>query len=149
GGIERRGRLQHQALVSEPVRPRTPSALTGTRRDVRTTAEPSRRRARNSHQVPLPSPPLQFRAACLAALGVAALAGCGGGRKSAKAAAARPSPAPAAGQVARSARADSGAPIPLSSLKGRIAFSHDDDVWVAHADGTHARRLTHSRGAEF
>jgi TolB protein len=39
-----------------------------------------------------------------------------------------------------------GGPI---ALHGRIAYSHAGDVWVAHADGTHARRLTHRRGDEF
>jgi TolB protein len=40
-------------------------------------------------------------------------------------------------------------PIALSSLHGRIAFSHGGDVWVANANGTRARRLTRRRGAEF
>jgi len=43
----------------------------------------------------------------------------------------------------------SGRPIARSSLHGRIAFSHGDDIWVANADGTRARRLTHRRGPEF
>jgi Tol biopolymer transport system component len=40
-------------------------------------------------------------------------------------------------------------PIALSSLHGRITFSHGDDIWVANANGTRARRLTHRRGPEF
>ena len=40
-------------------------------------------------------------------------------------------------------------PIALSSLHGRIAYSHGDDVWVANANGTRARRLTRRRGPEF
>src|SRR5690349_18809343 len=39
--------------------------------------------------------------------------------------------------------------ISLSSLRGRIAFTHGDDVWVANADGSHPRRLTHRRGPEL
>lgn len=40
-------------------------------------------------------------------------------------------------------------PIDLASLHGRIAYTHGDDVWVARADGSHPRRLTHRRGPEF
>ena len=40
-------------------------------------------------------------------------------------------------------------PIPLSSLHGRIAFTHGDDVWIADANGSHARRLTHRPGPEL
>jgi Tol biopolymer transport system component len=40
-------------------------------------------------------------------------------------------------------------PVALSSLHGGIAFSHGDDVWVAHANGRRARRLTRRRGPEF
>jgi TolB protein len=40
-------------------------------------------------------------------------------------------------------------PIRLSSLRGRIAFSHNDDIWVADASGAHPRPLTHHRGPEF
>jgi Tol biopolymer transport system component len=40
-------------------------------------------------------------------------------------------------------------PIDLSSLRGQIAYSHGDDVWVARADGTRRRRLTRRPGMEF
>jgi len=40
-------------------------------------------------------------------------------------------------------------PIDLASLRGRIAYTHGGDVWVASADGSHPRRLTHRRGPEF
>jgi TolB protein len=40
-------------------------------------------------------------------------------------------------------------PIALASLRGHIVYSHGGDVWVARADGTHARRVTHRRGDEF
>jgi TolB protein len=40
-------------------------------------------------------------------------------------------------------------PIALSSLHGRITFTHGDDVWVADADGTHPRRLTRRPGPEL
>jgi TolB protein len=40
-------------------------------------------------------------------------------------------------------------PIALSSLRGRIVYSHGDDVWVARADGSRPRRLTHRPGPEF
>lgn len=40
-------------------------------------------------------------------------------------------------------------PIRLASLRGRIVFSHNDDVWVADASGAHPRRLTHRRGPQF
>ena len=41
------------------------------------------------------------------------------------------------------------APIALSTLHGRIAFSRDDDIWIADAGGSHARRLTTRRGPEI
>jgi Tol biopolymer transport system component len=40
-------------------------------------------------------------------------------------------------------------PLALSSLRGRIALSRGDDVWVTAADGSHARRLTSRPGPEF
>jgi TolB protein len=49
------------------------------------------------------------------------------------------------GKPARSA----GPAIALSSLRGRIAVSRNDDVWVAHADGSHPERLTSRPGPEF
>jgi Tol biopolymer transport system component len=39
--------------------------------------------------------------------------------------------------------------IELSSLRGRIVYSHADDIWVADADSSHARRLTTRPGPEF
>jgi TolB protein len=43
-----------------------------------------------------------------------------------------------------------GAPIDVSSLEGTIAFSSGtDDVWIADADGSDARRLTNSGAMEF
>jgi TolB protein len=40
-------------------------------------------------------------------------------------------------------------PIRLSALHGRLAYTHGDDIWVADADGSHARRLTRRRGPEL
>jgi TolB protein len=52
-------------------------------------------------------------------------------------------PRPAAGLVR-------GTPIDLGDLAGRIAFSSEtQDVWVADADGSHARRLTEGSAQEF
>ena len=39
--------------------------------------------------------------------------------------------------------------IPLASLRGRIVFSRGDDIWIAHADGSHAKRVTTRPGPEF
>src|SRR6266545_3533102 len=43
----------------------------------------------------------------------------------------------------------SGPPISIACLTGRVTFSMDDDVYVMRADGSHVRRLTSQRGAEF
>jgi TolB protein len=43
-----------------------------------------------------------------------------------------------------------GTPIDVGSLEGRIAFSNEtEDVWIAQADGSRPRRLTHGRAQEF
>jgi Tol biopolymer transport system component len=59
--------------------------------------------------------------------------GSGGGRDVSPRATARPS----------------GPPIALAALRGRIVFSRRDDIWVANANGSRARRLTRRRGPEF
>jgi TolB protein len=52
-----------------------------------------------------------------------------------------PSPSPASPTAI--ARGD---PIRPDDLKGRIAFSYDDGVWVGDANGGHRRQLTHDGG---
>jgi TolB protein len=47
------------------------------------------------------------------------------------------------------ARAASGHPIALASLHGWIAYSHANQVWVAHADGSHPRQVTSGDGPKF
>src|SRR5262245_30322987 len=42
-----------------------------------------------------------------------------------------------------------GEPIDTSGLEGRIVLSSEDDVYTAHADGTHVRRITSRPGPEF
>jgi TolB protein len=42
-----------------------------------------------------------------------------------------------------------GEPIDVSTLTGRIVLSSEDDVFTAHADGTHLVRLTSRSGPEF
>lgn len=51
----------------------------------------------------------------------------------------------AAPQPASPAR---GRRVRLSSLRGRVAFSRSGDVWIADADGSHARRVTRTRGPQ-
>jgi TolB protein len=38
--------------------------------------------------------------------------------------------------------------VPLSSLRGSVAFSRGGDIWIADADGSHARRVTRTRGPQ-
>jgi Tol biopolymer transport system component len=38
--------------------------------------------------------------------------------------------------------------VRLSTLEGRVAFSRRADIWVARADGTHARRVVATRGPQ-
>ena len=40
-------------------------------------------------------------------------------------------------------------PIALSSLRGRIAYTHANQVWVARADGSDAHPVTRGRGPKF
>jgi Tol biopolymer transport system component len=72
--------------------------------------------------------------------------GCGSAAKDAPPAHAPKREHPRSHGAGRSA---SSRAIALSSLHGRIAFSHGDDVWVANANGRGARRLTRRRGPEF
>jgi Tol biopolymer transport system component len=45
---------------------------------------------------------------------------------------------------------DSGSPIDVGSLPGRVVFSEETrDVWSMRADGTHVRRLTSSPAMDF
>jgi Tol biopolymer transport system component len=66
-----------------------------------------------------------------------------------------PSPAPtppgsAAAASGASPTAQAGPPIDVSALTGRVVVSDDtQDVWVMHADGSRAHRITHSRAQEF
>jgi TolB protein len=73
----------------------------------------------------------------LCVLSVACAAGCG---------ATAPSRLPSRHDSSRAAAAP---PIALSKLRGRIVFSRHDDVWVADANGSHAKRLTRRAGPEF
>jgi Tol biopolymer transport system component len=74
-------------------------------------------------------------------------AGCGAAKRPATG---TPAPSPPA-----SARAGSPASLPargprvrLSSLHGRVAFTHRGDIWIARPDGSRARRLTRTRGPQ-
>src|SRR5690242_14322724 len=87
----------------------------------------------------------ELRARCLAIVAVLCLAGCSGDRTQRHA-----TQAPAVGSVREEVpAAHATGPIALSSLRGRIAFSHADDVWVADANGEHPRRLTRRPGPEL
>jgi TolB protein len=89
------------------------------------------------------------------ALLVALAAGCGGGpaRQSARHAQ-RHAPAQRQAPTHRQAHAQrtryaSRHPIALSSLHGQIAYSHANQIWIARADGSHARPLTGGRGPKI
>jgi TolB protein len=84
------------------------------------------------------------RAAAIAVVCVAlGAAGCGNSPRR-ETPPSRSTPAKATKRAPRSTR-----PIKLSSLRGRLVFSKNDDIWTGNADGSDQRRLTHRKGPEF
>jgi len=92
------------------------------------------------------------RCARLVAIAALALggAGCGDAKRPARATPTASPPAPAGEAVAAAPAAQPvrGLGVRLSSLRGRVAFSRGGDIWIARPDGSHARRLTRTRGPQ-
>ena len=94
---------------------------------------------------------LALRAAFVAIAAMAtAGAGCGDAKRPAVAAPTSSAPplAHEGAPAAPAAQPVRGPRVRLSSLTGRVAFSHRGDIWIARPDGSHSRRLTRTRGPQ-
>jgi dipeptidyl aminopeptidase/acylaminoacyl peptidase len=83
----------------------------------------------------------------LAALAITS--GCGGGSAAPTAGHRAHRSAPRAHFRSHTGVASRGRRIAPSSLRGRIAYTHANQIWVANADGSRPRRVTRGRGPKL